>query len=122
MNATPSASHPLHITLRDGFRGHTVLIAVDGIEVFRGTGVTTDRTSARPDGFVVTAASAVARVAVSVTPGDVAASLEFDVSRHPYVAISLVGTGTVSFETSPRPSTTISASNSRCMDREPRSG
>lgn len=101
MNATPSSPHGLHIALRDGFRGHTVVIAVDGLEVYRGAGVTTDRTGARADAFDVTAASAVARVGVSVTPGDIAASMELDVSQRPHVAISLVGTATVSFETSP---------------------
>lgn len=103
MNGTPTANgpRPLRIVLREGFRGHTVVIAVDGLEVYRRVGVTTDRGRARADAFDVTAASAVARIAVSMTPGDIAAAMDFDVARHSHVAISLVGEGTVGFETSP---------------------
>jgi transcriptional regulator of acetoin/glycerol metabolism len=36
----------------------------------------------------------------AATPGDYVASLDLDVSMHPHLAISLVGEGTVSFETS----------------------
>ena len=54
----PDTRHALHITLCEGFRGHTVVIAVDG------------------DDLVV--------------------------SAYPRLAISLVGEGTVSFETSGR--------------------
>ena len=116
MNATPTpnAPHPLHIVLRDGFRGHTVVIAVDGLEVYRRLDVTTDVGRARADAFDVTAASAVARIAVSVTPGDVAASMDFDVARHSHVAISLIGEGTVSFETSPGRMGLVSPSRRDC--------
>lgn len=102
MNVAPTASatHLLHIALRDGFRGHTVVIAVDGREVYRRSGVTTDRKRARADAFHVATASAAAHIAVSVTPGERAAFMRFDVSRYPNVAIGLVGKGTVSFEPS----------------------
>ena len=96
---------PLHIELRDGFRGHAVTIALDGREIYRRTGVTSDPTTARADGIDAAAASPMARIAVSAAPGAIAAVLELDVSIHPHVAISLVGTGTVHFETAPRPAT-----------------
>lgn len=97
---TPSTPHALHITLLDGFRRHVVVILVDGHEVYRRDGVTTDPTIARADVFQVAAASRVAHVAVLVTPGDYFAYLDLDVARYPHLAISLVGQGTVSFETS----------------------
>jgi hypothetical protein len=77
-----------------------VVIVVDGHEVYRRDSVTTDPTIARADAFQVAAASRVARVAVFATPGDYVAALEVDVARHPHLAVSLVGEGTVSFETS----------------------
>jgi hypothetical protein len=94
--------HRLHITFRNGFRGHTVVIVVDGREVYRRAGVTTDRHDLPTDVVVVDAGAAVVSLAVSATPGDIAASLEVDVSRHPHMAIDLVGGGTVGFELFPR--------------------
>lgn len=102
---TPTIRHALHITLLDGFRKHAVVIVVDGHEVYRRAGVTTDPMIARADAFQVAAASRVVRVAVFGTPGNYVGSLDVDVARHPYLAISLVGEGTVSFETSAHPFT-----------------
>ncbi len=95
-----TARHALHITLLDGFRRHAVVIVVDGREVYRRAGVTTDPTTAHADAFQVAAASRVAHVAVLAIPGDYVASLDVDVARHPHLAISLIGVSTVSFETS----------------------
>jgi hypothetical protein len=97
---TSTARQALHITLLDGFRRHAVVILVDGREVYRRDGVATDPTTAHADAFQATAASRVAHVAVFAIPGDYVASLDVDVARHPHLAISLVGEGTVSFETS----------------------
>jgi hypothetical protein len=99
----PPIRHDLHIALRDGFRGHTVVIVVDGREVYRRAGVATDPTTARADTVDVTTESRVAHIAVSVTPGNIGASADLDVSAYPHVAISLVGVGTVCFEISPWP-------------------
>jgi hypothetical protein len=77
-----------------------VVIVVDGHEVYRRDGITTDPTIARADAFQVAAASRGAHVAVFATPGDYVGSLDVDVARHPHLAISLVGEGTVSFEMS----------------------
>jgi hypothetical protein len=99
---SPNA-HRLHIRLRDGFRGHTITIAVDGHEVYRGVGVVTGAAVAPPDPIDVPAASPIVHVEVSITPGDIAAALDLDVSAFPYLAIGLVGEGTVNFETAPHP-------------------
>lgn len=90
----------LHITLRDGFRGHSVVIVVDGREMCRRAGVVTDPTISRADAVELVVTRRLIQIVVSVTPGDYVASLDLDVSTHPHLAISLVGEGTVSFETS----------------------
>ena len=97
----PKREHALLITLRDGFRGHAVVITVEGREVYRRTDVTTARSGSRADMVELVTGSRVAHVAISATPGNYVASLDVDVSAHPHLAISLVGESTVSFEPSP---------------------
>ena len=99
---SPETRHALHITLREGFRGHTVVIVVDGDEVYRRSGVTTDSRIPLTDAVELVVGRRLVQVMVSVTPGDYVASLDLVVSAYPYLAISLVGEGTVSFETSAR--------------------
>jgi hypothetical protein len=95
--ATP---HRLHVILRDGFCGHAVVIAVDRRKVYQRSGVTTDPTILRADALDLAVGAKRIRVLVSVIPGYYAASVDLDVSRHPHLAISLIGEGTVSFEIS----------------------
>lgn len=97
---TPNPRQALHITLREGFRGHAVIIVVNGREVYRRDSVTTDPTSSRADAFELAVASRMPHIAIFATPGDYVAALDLDVSAHPHLAISLVGEGTVSVETS----------------------
>ncbi|HMH50260.1 MAG TPA: hypothetical protein VK548_08515, partial [Candidatus Acidoferrum sp.] len=106
-NATTIVGHEiaadmtsLSITLGKGFRGHTVVIAVDGREMYRRAGLSTDPTVARADVVEIAVASRLIQVVVSATPGDYVGSLELDASAHSRLAISLVGEGTVSLETS----------------------
>jgi hypothetical protein len=94
--------HSLHISLREGFRGHTVVIVVDGDEVYHRSGVTTDPKIPLSDVVEVVVERRMVQVKVSVTPGDYVASLDLVVAAYPHLAISLVGEGTVSFETSAR--------------------
>jgi hypothetical protein len=94
------SGHALRITLGDGFRGHTVVLTVQGREVYRHADVTTRGPSAPADVVELVSPWRTVIVAISATPGDYAASLDLDVSIHPHLAISLVGEGTVSFETS----------------------
>ena len=96
---TPNAKRDLHIVLREGFRGHTIVIVVDGREVYRRSGVTTDVQTSHADTIDVAAVSRRPRIAVSVTPGDLVASLDLDVGTYRHLAISLVGEATLSFET-----------------------
>jgi len=99
---SPDTQHSLHITLREGFHGHTVVIVVDGDEVFRRSGVTTGPRVAVTDTVELVVGRRLVQVMVSVTPGDYVASLDLVVPAYPHLAISLVGEGTVSFEPSAR--------------------
>jgi hypothetical protein len=93
----------MRVLLREGFRGHKVVITMNDQPVYDRTGVTTDPLTAQAGAIAVRCADAKARVAVSVTPGDLRAAFDVDVSKHPHVAISLVGDRTVAFETSTVP-------------------
>jgi len=93
----------MHLVLLEGFRGHSVVITMNERCVYEAAGVTTDPITARADAVAVRAPDRRARVAVSVTPGDLAAAFDVDIGVHPHVAISLVGGGTVAFETSTSP-------------------
>ena len=93
----------MHLVLRDGFREHSVVITMNDRRVYEADGVTTDPITARAGAVAVRAAAAKTRVGVSVTPGNLAAVFDVDIGVHPHVAISLIGGGTVAFETSTRP-------------------
>src|SRR2546421_3926367 len=99
----PKEAYTMHVLLREGFRGHTVVITMNDRTIYDATGVTTDPETARAGAIAVRASVARARVAVSVRPGDLLAAFDVDVSAHPHVAISLIGDGTVAFETSSGP-------------------
>jgi hypothetical protein len=100
---TPRGAHTVHLMLKDGFRGHTVLVTLDDRTVYQAVGLTTDPLTERAGAIAVPAADRTARLAVLVTPGDLAASFDLDVVAHPHVAISLVGEATVAFEMSAAP-------------------
>jgi hypothetical protein len=91
------------MALCDGFRGHTVIITVNGREVCRRSDVTAAAAITSAETVEVMIASDVAHITVTAVPGSFRGSLAVDLSAHPYVAISLVGNGTVSFEPSATP-------------------
>ena len=72
-------------------------------KIYQAADVTTDQASARADSRHVISRSRTAHLVVSVTPGNLAAAFDVDVVARPYVAISLIGEGTVAFETSAAP-------------------
>ena len=90
----------MHVVLRGGFRGHTVALTLNERRVFFAAGVITDPMTASAGAIFVSVPKGTARLAVSVSPGDLGAALDVDVAAHPHVAISLVGEGTLAFETS----------------------
>lgn len=93
----------MHLVLRDGFRGHSIVITMNDRRVYEAAGVTTDPVTARAGAFAVRMSAPQARVGVAVTPGNLAAVFDVDIAVHPHVAISLIGDGMVAFETSSRP-------------------
>jgi hypothetical protein len=93
----------LHLVLRNGFRGHTVVVTMNDRIVYRAASVTTNRTTARADAVDVPSVVPTARLAVAVAPGGLASAVDIDLATHSHVAISLVGAGTVAFETSSAP-------------------
>ena len=92
--------HPLHIALHDGFQGHTVVITVDGREVYNQSSVTTNVAISRADAFDIQVASNTVRIEVSVEPGGRQGSTEVDVTQYPFVAVSLERNGSITFQPS----------------------
>jgi hypothetical protein len=92
----------LCLALRDGFRGHTVVITVNGREVYRRARVTTSP-AAPVETVEVATESDWAQVRVVAVPGAFCGELDVDVTVYRFVAISLIGDGTVSFEPSAIP-------------------
>src|SRR5262245_12051405 len=77
----------VHLVLRDGFRGHMVVIAVNGLEVLRRGGVTTATITSRPEIVEVTTASPTAQITIAATPGSFSGSLDLDMATHRHVVI-----------------------------------
>jgi hypothetical protein len=99
----PKETHTLHLVLREGFQHHRVVITMNDRKIYQAADVTTDAVAARADAREVILRSRNAHLVVSVTPGNPAATFDVDVVERPYVAISLIGEGTVAFETSAAP-------------------
>ncbi len=101
--SAPRETYTLHLVLRDGFHGHRVVVTMNGRKIYQGAKITTDAATGRADAREVTSKSRVARLVVSARPGNRDAAFDVDVAARPHVAISLVGEGTVAFETSALP-------------------
>jgi hypothetical protein len=99
----PKETYTLHLLLREGFHSHRVVITMNDRKIYQAADVTTDGASAQADARDVISRSRNAHLVVSVTPGNLAAAFDVDVVERPFVAISLIGEGTVAFETSATP-------------------
>lgn len=77
----------LRIDLRDGFSGDAVAIRLDGREVYRREGLTTDLRISRADGLEVEAPEGGAALEVETRGG--AARLQLDPAATPHVAVDL---------------------------------
>jgi hypothetical protein len=93
----------MRLLLGEGFHDHTVVITMNDRGVYARSGVTTDPLTARAATLAVPCIEPNARVMVSVTPGNLWGTFDVDIRQHAHVAISLVGDGTVAFETSTAP-------------------
>lgn len=92
----------LHVALRDGFRGHTVQVRIDGEEVYQRDGVTTDLTISRADGFETQTDGGHLGIEVTAEPGPVRGSTVINTADHTYLTISLEGNA-VRFQPSSEP-------------------
>jgi len=88
----------LHISLRDGFQNDAVTIRVNGKDVYRKSGVTTDLTISFADSVEVPVETGTARVEVAVQGGQ-HGSAEVRVADTPFVAVQILN-GTMEFRTS----------------------
>ena len=79
----------LRIKLRDGFRDQTVVITVDGREVYRKSGVTTDLSISYADAVEASTGAAPVKLAVRVENGP-AASADIDPRRTPFVDVRVM--------------------------------
>jgi hypothetical protein len=102
-NIPTEKPYMLHLVLRDGFRGHAVVVTMNDRIVYHATSVTTDGRTARADAVDVPSMVPIGRLAVAVTPGSLASTVDIDLAKHPHIAISLVGAGTLAFERSSIP-------------------
>ena len=93
----------MRLLLGEGFHDHTVVITMNARGIYARSGVTTDPLTARAAALAGPCTEPNARVMVSVTPGNLWGTFDVDIRQHPHVAISLVGDGTVAFETSTVP-------------------
>jgi hypothetical protein len=93
----------LHLVLRDGYRGHAVVVTVNDRIVYQASDVTTNPATGRAGAVDVAAAHPAARLTVAVSPDGLTSAIDVDLDTHPHVAISLVGSGTLAFETSSIP-------------------
>jgi hypothetical protein len=86
------------VVLASGFRDHTVVITVDGREVYRRANVRTSPATLEADTFVAVGEWPKVHIEVRVAPGDLAIAADCDLRVHSRVAISLIGKASVSLE------------------------
>lgn len=86
---TGRTSMKLRIRLRDGFRNQTVAISLDGKEIYRKSGVTTDLSISYADAVEASTDAAMVTLAVKVENGP-AASTDIDPRRTPFVDARIV--------------------------------
>jgi len=91
----------LHVALRDGFRNDTVTIKVNGREVYRRSGVTTNLTISYADAVDVPVEGSRATVEVAVDGGQTG-SEEVRVVETPFVDVRILE-GTMEFLKSKEP-------------------
>jgi hypothetical protein len=85
----------LHITLEDGFSGHTVAIDADTRRVYNQQGVATDLRISRADAVDVDVPGTHVHVKVSVEPGNLQAAMDVDARATPYLCVGLDESGAI---------------------------
>lgn len=83
----------LHVALQEGFNNDTVVVSFDGAEVYRKSGVSTRMQISRADAFESDLPAGRATVKVDVPSRDLSRSIQVDLSRTPYVGVSVTPEG-----------------------------
>ncbi|MBI5473919.1 MAG: hypothetical protein HY961_16395 [Ignavibacteriae bacterium] len=80
----------LSVKLRDGFSNDSVTIYVDGTEVYRKSGVTTDLSTSTADVFELTITDTIVKFEVSVAGGPPKAKY-IRIRETPFVEVLMIG-------------------------------
>lgn len=99
MSRIQALPHDLAIVLGSGFRGHAVVITLDGREAYRAANLYTNAATAQADTFVAITEEPHVHVLVRVTLGDLVLSAECDVRTDTRMMISLIGKASLWLET-----------------------
>ena len=92
----------LHIALQDGFADDTVVVRINGDEVFRKDGVATDPRISVADSYETQMQEGPVRVEVDLPKKEIQGSLTIQFSGSAYVAVSLEE-GSIRYKVSDRP-------------------
>lgn len=80
----------LTIDFQDGFSGDTVVVRIDGREIFNSADVNTDYSIGRADSVALEVTKGTVDVDISVPSRQSSGHLTIDVSRTPYLGVSIV--------------------------------
>ncbi len=92
----------LQIDLQDGFQNDTVIITAGSRRVYEKSGVTTDLTISRADGFEIEVTEPVT-ISVRIPARQAAAAEAVNPAETPFVAISVQSDGSIRFQKSMSP-------------------
>lgn len=93
----------LHIALQEGFQDDTVIVRVNGQDVFHKPGVRTKLQIGRATAFDLDVEEGLARIEVIVPEKGLAGTTSVEISRPAYIGISLSAENSVTFQRSERP-------------------
>ncbi len=83
----------LHVALQEGFSDDTVVAWLDGKEVYRKAGVSTRWQISRADAFEFESPAGQATLKVEVSSRELSRSIPVDLSRTPFVGVSVTPEG-----------------------------
>src|SRR3982751_6654979 len=87
-HAQEDSMQTLHVALQDGFKNDSVAVTVNGKEVYRKSGVTTNLSVSLADQFEAPVEGHTVRVDVTVSSKGLSQSAEVQVKETPYIAVS----------------------------------
>lgn len=93
----------LHVALQDGFANDTVVVRLDDQEIYRKDGVSTRTQISRADAFDFESPSPQATVKVDLPARDLSSSIPVDLSRTPFLGVSITPEGEISHKLQSEP-------------------